>query len=106
MRIIVREENFEIKKSKAKHARDLGIPFSAYKIAYDRGYSNGREDYQMNKTRFLVLGITCILIALFFCWVLFTVNRVSRNEDRKQTKLEQKRAGIIQHDSWRPSEEN
>ena len=32
-------------KSKMKHASDLGISFSAYKIVFDRGYGEAIEDY-------------------------------------------------------------
>lgn len=37
-------------KSKMKHAEDLGLSFSAYKIVFDRGYAEGKEDYQPGVT--------------------------------------------------------
>jgi len=33
-----------VEKSKMKHAQDLGISFSAYKIAYDRGWSDAMSE--------------------------------------------------------------
>ena len=55
---------------------------------------------------FRTLLICLAILIVFALATLRLIERVERDEHGRQVKVEQRRTGIIQHDSWNPSEED
>ena len=52
------------------------------------------------------LLICLVILVAFALATLRLIERVERDEQEHQIQVEQRRTGIIQHDSWKPSEED
>ena len=60
----------------------------------------------MIKRAFFISLVMLVLVIIVILATLRLIERVERDEHGRQVKVEQRRTGIIQHDSWKPSEED